>query len=154
MDVKQNNMKIDSKIISAFPGTGKTHYCNFDRSQYDPTPYGYCIDSDSSKFDKSNFPANYIEHIKSKIGKHPLIFVSSHKQVRDALVLEGLPFNLVYPDITLRSEYLDRYRQRGSSGQFIDLIDRNWTNWISELEQQTGCDHVVLMSGQYISNIM
>lgn len=146
--------KIETKIVSAFPGTGKTYYCNVDISQYDHTPYGYCIDSDSSKFDKENFPANYIEHIKLNIGRHAIIFVSSHKQVRDALVAEGLPFTLVYPDITLRSQYIDRYRQRGSSEQFIDLIDRNWEEWIRDLEKQTGCEHAVLMSDQYISNIM
>lgn len=57
-----------------------------------------CLDSDSSNFSwvkdengnntkerNPEFPKNYIEHIKSNIGKVDVIFVSSHKVVREAL---------------------------------------------------------------------
>jgi hypothetical protein len=65
-------------IVSAFPGTGKT-YCwvNTDLD---------VIDSDFSTFAKSDFPNNYIKHIKSKIGTKDIILVSSHSIVREALV--------------------------------------------------------------------
>lgn len=145
---------IQTRIVSAFPGTGKSYYCNYDISQYDPTPYGYCIDIDSSKFDKNNFPTNYIEHIKSNIGKHAIIFVSSHKVVRDALVAEGIPFTLVYPTIEQKHEYIQRYRQRGNDEKFITLVESNWYNWIVELGSQNGCDRIILKSGEYISNVM
>jgi hypothetical protein len=56
-------------------------------------PQGFATDSDSSKFDKANFPDNYIEHIKQKISEgYARIFISSHKEVREALVKNGLEF--------------------------------------------------------------
>jgi len=68
------------KVYSAFPGTGKTTYFN--------NTYKNVLDSDSSKFDKADFPSNYIEHIKRNLEDDTVekIMVSSHKDVRDALV--------------------------------------------------------------------
>lgn len=138
-------------LIAGFPGTGKTSYCYRDA---DYIPQGFCTDSDSSLFDKSNFPQNYIEHIKEKISEgYSRIFISSHKEVREALVKEGLHFTLVYPSKELKNEYIERYTQRGSSEKFIELLSNNWDNWIEELQNQKGCDHVVLKSGQFIANV-
>lgn len=142
----------ESVVVSAFPGTGKSYYCsNGDWSQY--VPEMWCTDSDSSKFDKSQFPQNYIEHIKQQIVKgYARIFVSSHKDVRDALVLNNIPFVLIYPKIELKYEYLKRYRERGSADVFINLLNDNWDNWINDCKQQTGCYHIELLSGEYVSN--
>ena len=80
-----------TKVYSAFPGVGKTTYFN--------TTNRNVLDSDSSKFDKKHFPDNYIEHIERNVmdPKVDKILVSSHKDVRDALIKKGIPFVLVYP---------------------------------------------------------
>lgn len=135
-----------TSLISAFPGTGKSHF--FKNSDLK------VLDSDSSKFDKSNFPTNYISHIKENLGKADIILISSHLDVRNALVENGLNFTLVYPDKNLKEEYLERYKNRGSDEKFIKLLNDNWNNWISELEEQTGCNHIILKSGQYISDVL
>jgi len=146
---------INSKqmLVVAFPGTGKSYYVNYgEGSGY--MPQGFATDSDSSKFDKSEFPENYIRHIKEKISDgYARIFISSHKEVRDALVENDLQFTLVYPQKELKQEYLKRYKERESSQSFIDLIDNNWDSWIEELKTQKGCNHIELESGQFISNI-
>jgi hypothetical protein len=140
-------------LVAGFPGTGKSYYCsNGDWSQY--VPQGFATDSDSSKFDKSNFPQNYIEHIKEKISEgYARIFISSHKEVRDALVENGLEFTLVYPKKELKEEYLKRYKERGSANAFINLISNNWDLWLDELKNQKGCKHIELESGQFICNV-
>lgn len=140
-------------LVAAFPGTGKSHYVNYgEGSGY--MPQGFATDSDSSKFDKSKFPANYIQHIKDKIKEgYARIFISSHKEVRDALVANGLKFTLIYPKENLKQEYLQRYKERGDIQAFIDLIDKNWSNWLFELHRQTGCTHIELESGQFVSNV-
>jgi hypothetical protein len=145
------DIKNKKLLIAAFPGTGKTSYCHRDA---DYIPQGFATDSDSSTFDKSNFPQNYIEHIKEKISEgYARIFISSHKEVRDALVENNLEFTLVYPKRELKEEYLKRYKERGSSESFINLLNNNWDNWIEELENQKGCTHIQLESGQFISNV-
>jgi hypothetical protein len=140
-------------VISGFPGTGKSYYVSRGEGS-DYMPQGFASDSDSSKFDKSNFPQNYIEHIKELIAEGTArIFVSSHKEVRDELVKEGIDFILVYPKKELKEEYIERYKQRGSSDSFIKIVSENWDNWITELENQKGCTHKQLESKQFMYDI-
>ena len=137
---------METKVISAFPGTGKS-YCfqNSDKK---------VLDSDSSTFDKKYFPDNYIKHIKDNIGKVDIIFVSSHKEVRDALVENGISYILVYPDKSLKDEYIERYKDRGNNEKFVELISSNWELWIEELQGQKGCSHVILKTYQFIGDIL
>ncbi len=112
---------IETIVVSGFPGVGKSYYVSRGEGS-DYMPQGFAIDSDSSTFDKSNFPKNYIEHIKSNIGKVKIIFVSSHKEVRDALVDAKIDFTLAYPYANLKDEYIERYKERGSDDGFINYI--------------------------------
>ena len=117
-------------VISAFPGMGKTWY--FENCQELHSSY----DSDSSKFPKDDFPRNYIEYIKEKLKEddRDIIFVSSHENVRQALIDEGIHFICIYPDINMKDEMIERYKKRGSSEAFIDNIDKNYENYISSIE--------------------
>lgn len=141
-----------TKIISAFPGTGKSYYFQ--------NNLGKCIDSDSSLFswvkdsDGNNtnernpeFPINYIEHIKENIGKYKYIFVSSHKEVREALKNSCLYFYLLYPGIGRKTEFIERYIGRGSPEGFIKLVESNWESWISECAAEDSCRRHVMTEG-------
>ena len=133
-------------LISAFPGTGKTYFFN--------NTDKIVLDSDSSKFDKKDFPQNYINHIKNNIDKADIILISSHKEVRDALVANNLYFTLVYPEKNLKDDYVLRYLNRGSPDVFIFLLKNNWDLWIDELKNQENCNHIVLKRNQYIFDII
>ena len=136
-----------TKIISAFPGTGKSHYHN---AHPDTT-----LDSDSSMFSKSDdFPENYINHIKENIGKYDIIFVSSHKVVRDALRNNCMFFYLIYPSKDQKDIYLDRYRKRGSPDQFVKLIKDNWDCWIDECSDVTECVNMQMTCFDYMDAII
>lgn len=135
-----------TRIISAFPGTGKTFY---HKLHPDTT-----LDSDSSNFSwirrvgKENiknpeFPNNYIKHIQENIGKYDFIFVSSHKEVRDALKHNCLFFYLIYPKPMMKDIYIQRYKDRNSPQSFIDLLSANWDNWINQCEfEEFGCKNI------------
>jgi len=141
-----------TEVISAFPGTGKTHfYRNTDLK---------VLDSDSSDFSwlskgvrNPDFPNNYIRYIKDNMGHAKIILVSSHPEVRRALVEERIDFRLVYPERELRDEYVERFRQRDSGQRFVQLLSENWNAWISEMETQRGCVHSVLKSGEYLGDL-
>jgi len=137
----------NTMLLSAFPGTGKSHLFRNPGNKV-------ILDSDSSTFDKSDFPANYIRHIKENIGKADIICISSHEEVRNALVENDLYFTLIYPDISLKEDYVERYIERGSPEGFVNLISKNWDQWISELDNQEGCDKLVLQKGEYISDVI
>lgn len=110
------------------------------------------LDSDSSKFDKRHFPQNYIEHIKSAIEDNKVVLASSHDTVRNALIKEKIPFTLVYPDVSLKEEYIERYSKRGSPEAFIKLISSNWEKWLEECEDLSSplVTKVKLKSGEFL----
>ena len=131
-------------IISAMPCCGKTYCFNHYQNDYS------ILDSDSSNFswekDKngkntkvrnSNFPTNYMEYIDNSIGKVDFIFISSHKIVREALVKNNIKFLLVYPEITCKQEYLMRAKERGSSEDFINMLNNNWVDFYNDIRNQS-----------------
>ena len=136
----------ETQLVSAFPGTGKSYY--FKKSNKE------VLDSDSSTFDKSKFPENYIEHIKKNMGIVDVILISSHEEVRDALVSAKLDFTLIYPDKSLKKEYIQRYKDRGNEEGFIKLLDTNWDSWLGDVLNQKNAKHIVLNSGEYLTDVI
>lgn len=136
------------KVICGFPGVGKSTVFE-NREQYTIN----ILDSDSSTFDKALFPANYIAHIKEQIEGDNVILCSSHDTVRNALVAENIPFHLVFPAITLKMEYLDRYVQRGSPKAFVDMMYNKWSEFIEGCIAQTGCTKTILRAGQFMNDV-
>lgn len=141
----------DKVIISGFPGIGKSELFKI---------YGEfkVSDSDSSKFPKDNFPANYISHIKDLIANSnkKYILISSHKVVRDALIAENIPFFLVYPNENCKDEYINRYIKRGSPEAFVTLLSNNFSNFVQECKTTNSpiVTHIELTDGQYLSDTL
>lgn len=148
---KFESMSIDDKkstiLISAFPGVGKS-YLFKNLKDYK------ILDSDSSTFDKDLFPGNYIDHIKQNIGVVDIIMISTHDVVRQQLEENGLFFVLVYPDISLKDEYIGRYNERGNDDNFIKILGENWDNWINDIEKQKGCLKIKLQSGEFLGDFI
>ena len=138
-----------TRIISAFPGTGKSVY-----HKNHPTT---TLDSDSSNFSwvevdgvklrNPQFPANYIEHIKENIGKYEFIFVSSHAEVRNALKDNCIFFYWITPVPERKEEFIQRYKDRGNQEGFIKLLEGNWEKWMNEfyLDDGLGCKKISMI---------
>lgn len=144
---------MNTKIISGFPGIGKSYLFNNNNGLI-------ILDSDSSQFSwlekgvrNPDFPQNYIEHIKSNIGKVDMILVSSHKQVRDALKDNGIKYILVYPADRLKREYLERFIDRGNESSFIGFMFDNWDSFIDEIKEELFPTKLRLWNGEYLSDI-
>lgn len=139
-----------TKIICGFAGIGKTT-----TTQGNKYPQYKFIDLDSSQFDKAGFPANYLEMIDIHFtqGIYDFILVSTHPDVIKGLIEkdygEGV-VHLVYPEYkqdmrhaewcsrenaSLKEMFLERYEKRGSSSEFIEMMDRNFWGFVSGLEQ-------------------
>ena len=147
---------IKTKIISAFPACGKTYMFN---NGYEDKAI---LDSDSIKFSwladgktrNPDFPANYIEHIKSNIGKVDYILVSSHIDVRKALEEAGLYWCFVVPDESLMLEWVGRCYVRGNDEGFIKAMIDNWSDWTGNLSDPMPSGKVTLSSGEYLKDKM
>jgi len=114
-------------VISAFPACGKSYAFNNFQDSYS------ILDSDSSKFDKTYFPDNYIKHIKENLGKVDIIFVSSHQVVREALTNNDIRFVTIYPDFDCKDDWLKRMKDRGNTEAFINQQDSKWNEWVKNV---------------------
>lgn len=136
-----------TKIISAFPGTGKTVVSDLSES---------IIDSDSSRFSKEHgeFPSNYLAHINRIIagGKASHILVSTHPELLETFHRLGMEFTLVYPSPDLKEEYLERYRNRGSDPEFIKSMEIRFDEMVERCADQEGCEHIMLEAGEHLWN--
>lgn len=148
-DLSLQREPINGRVIAGFPGVGKSYMFKTDPDRY--------ADSDSSTFDKSDFPANYIRHIvKLLADTDKTIFVSTHAEVREALVEAGIPYVLVYPELGLQDEYLQRYSERGSPEPFLNLMRNKWDDFV------TGCQHtdnpmvqhIELQAGERLADVI
>lgn len=146
-----------TKIISAFPGTGKSYFTSIsgqknivDLDSGDFT-LGYAADG---KIRNPDFPDNYLRAIKKCIGKADILFVGCQPETIATLKQEGILFTLVYPERGLKNEYINRFRERRNQRSFINLLNRNWDLFLDFLESQKDCEHIMLGSEQYISDAM
>lgn len=123
------------KVIAGFPGVGKSYI-----TRQNPVD---CSDSDSSLFhwlDGSSigqpdiphpdWPNNYIQHIKQQLRRREFVFVSTHTEVLDALRRNDISYYLLMPRVDRRDEFIERYRQRGSSREFIERLSANWNSFL------------------------
>lgn len=144
-----NNRK-KTFVISAFPGCGKS-YCfgaykdNFAMLDSDSSRFSWVVDENGESTGERHpdFPSNYIEHIKSNIGKVDIIFVSSHDIVRDALRAADIKTVMVSPKREMKDIWLDRLSKRGSEDKFVDFISSKWNDFIDGMENDTS-ENVVL----------
>lgn len=139
-----------AKIVSAFPGTGKTTFFR-DSGML-------VLDSDSSDFSwkspnvrNPDFPLNYIDHISKWQMNADFILVSSHIEVRTALREAKLEYCVVYPKIGLKQEYLDRFTKRGSPDHFVEMMNNNWDKFIIGMKEDRTPYHIELVSGEFLN---
>lgn len=148
---------MDTTIISAFPGCGKSYYYNEHKKNRiildsDSSDFSWTKDENGIKTKERNpdFPQNYIKHIQENIGKADIIFVSSHDNVRKALCENDIPYYLFYPSRDRKYEWLQRFVDRGNNQGFVDFISDNWDKFIDEIEAETYPIKVTLGKNEYI----
>ncbi len=160
-------------IVSAFPACGKTYA--FEKMKNIKSLN--VLDSDSSKFSwiweteweddyekgsvpvkvrkrNPNFPNNYIQHIKENMDNTNYLFVSSHKEVREALKENNIPYVLVYPERDRLNEWVGRCYIRGNDKAFIDTMIEHWDEWITECENEDGCTEKIPLKSGYLLELI
>jgi adenylate kinase family enzyme len=138
------------RVICGFPGVGKTTLFNKLAGTHFPI-----LDSDSSKFDKSEFPANYIAHIKQALEQGFWVLCSTHTAVRTALAEAGIAYAIAAPAHKyLKDEYMKRYHERGSPEAFLKLMDEKWDEFMDDVwvNDKHGV-HIGLGEGEYLERI-
>lgn len=141
-----------TKVIAGFPGVGKSTFFRRNMgemkvSDSDSSQFSWIHDENGVKTRNPDFPLNYIRHIQTMIiNGYDIIFVSTHKEVIDALKENFIEFTIVYPSCLLKDTYINRYEVRGSDEAFIKLLSSKWDSFIDDIESVEGVDKVKLVA--------
>ncbi len=153
------NWKMTGKIICGYPGVGKSTVAANRTDIVDAESSGFSHPFNPETFVQevsSEFPMNYVEHIKklaSKIGGYEYVLVSCHKEVREELDAQGIPYVVVIPEIECKNEYMKRYLKRGDKSEFIAQMYANWEDWHKEIEQNAPAV-IHLSAGETLADIL
>lgn len=112
----------------------------------DSSLFSWIYDENGNKTNQRNpdFPNNYIQHIKDHLETEDVIFVSSHKSVREALKQNNVPYFLIYPQEGMKEEWLNRFKNRGNDKTFIDFQDEHWNEFIDDMKNEEYPTHIEL----------
>ncbi len=127
------------QIIAAFHGTGKSYFTKrynqeiFNILDLDTSDFSHKLDSSNVKVINPEFPSNFISTLINN-SSHDLALIPVDKSVLNLLIEKNIEFEIIYPDVSLRSDYVLRYIERGSSDDFIRFIDAKFEKLIYEIE--------------------
>ena len=135
-----------TNIISAFCGTGKSYLCTKSKGKF--------IELECWRYsNKPEFPQNIIKDILSKDTTVTGIFISTNPIVLNALP-KYINTIIVYPELSLKEEYIKRFIKRGSSNDFILTLSKYWELWITEAMRNKRSCPIVLKSKQYLESVL
>lgn len=143
-------------VICGFPGIGKSTAEMAGKIAIDmeSTSYHFIFD-ENGKSENPKWPGNYVDVIEemARNGTESYILVSTHKEVRDELIMRGIDYVIVMPQWNLKDEYLARYLYRGSPAHFISEMSYNWERDMKNLSDDDA-PVIMLTSGMYLTDIL
>lgn len=153
-----------NKIISVFPGIGKTTLVQINKNYIDLESSDYkWIDIDktlpieerkgTAKTINPDFPNNYIKKINELTSMGFNVLISSHKEVREALQAQGIEYTIILPSLDMKEEMISRYLSRGNQESFVNLLKTNYEKFVGDLSIDPN-EKIILKSGQYLSDLV
>lgn len=148
-------------FVIAFTATGKTSLARNYKNVIDmeSTKYKY-LGECSENFKSTNrdinndWPNNYFKALNSVRDKYDYILVAD-EIVNEFLVKNNYEYWIVYPDISLKEEYLNRCKNRGNNDEFIYWYSRLWDEWINISKNDLHASkHIELKSNQYLEDVL
>lgn len=146
IDLSRKRLGIETAVICGFPGLGKSSTAN-----------EYIVDLDSADFMGPNRWEDYEEAIKEHIGRVDYILVSCHPETRAILKNLGIHYYIAYPSRELKEEYLERYRKRGDSPEFTNLLGNSFNYFINSIESDDyeSCTKIrIVKPGRYMKDVI
>lgn len=108
---------VNTKLIAAWPGTGKTYICQKTDLKAIEIEYWQYKQKGFNIKTRELAINEYINDVSDQIGKVDYIFLATDPE--GLKLLQQFNIILVYPQQELRSQYLDRYIDRNSATDFI-----------------------------------
>lgn len=130
-------------IVSVFEGLD-------DLSAYEDSSGIYVMRNTSHGVD--SYVNDLVERIVSEEYKY--IITRDHEQVRFKLLERGLKVITLFPSISLKGEYLKRYKANGEDPAFLDIAGNNWEQWINNYHTIPHCNETRIESTKMEDTIL
>lgn len=108
-------------IICGFPGTGKSVMARMSK----------WVDLESTPFEKDWW--RYAKVAKHMSDRDYMVMVSTHRELLECFEQMEVSYTVVVPPVSDKDIYINRYKQRGNTDDFISTVEANWENWISDI---------------------
>jgi len=100
------------------------------------------------------WPQNYCDVAITLRGSANIVLMSSHPVVVQEMVNRGENVILVYPNESQEADYRERLNKLIKKTPVVESLMSNFQKWVAEARAQTGCRHIVLERGQYLSDVL
>lgn len=158
-----------------FSGIGKTHISNDNNTFIDleSSKFKYKLTAREEELERMKGDRNrelrdvdwhqdYIEAIEENLKKYDYVLIWIALDTLKELLSRGHKVTVVIPesDQLVKDEYIDRYRQRGNTEQFIeDILDSWGSKLMLFLDYVDGLDDnsvkiIKLKSGEYLKDVI
>lgn len=163
-------------IIMAYMGTGKTELENrYDNVvDFDFQDYKYIYDesirhlpleqrkgSTSLRTENPNYPENFLKDALKLLDEGKIVVSPFIKHVFEAYDSEefkkqakDVRIILVCPERNNFLEYVERFKQRGNSAEFISRREKEFSSLVDLFEQATDYERVTIKKGEYLSSAL
>ncbi len=163
--------KINCRVILCGPAIGKTYLAEHDNHFVDidglRAAYKYgLIDSNSIDFEKGKLNRGKVINkdsmefskklLQDTIDNNKIALISYHEDLVNYLIDNNIDYCLVYADISLRKEYINRMINRGNQENFIKEMtdEEKWIEFYNIDEKDTKPKYKIkLKKGQYLSDV-
>lgn len=127
-------------VVYAFPATGKTFLCKKNKNCIELTSEKYhWADQNINENNKGlyhnvneNWPTNYLRAIEYYKEIYDYVFITHSGSV---LCKENnIPYDLIYPSVECKEEYISRMIKRGNNIEFIKNMEDHFKQYIESLD--------------------
>lgn len=140
-------------IIMGFPGCGKQTFYN---NAYESLPPKAAMATvDPKDCNPNNFEEDFIRLVNEKMDNYDVVFIPFKQGVMRIMADAEIDYDLFYPDLSRRLEFLKNFVIGRRNQNDIREIDKNWILWIKtiELESSEYCHkHCLKNQGEFIGN--
>lgn len=156
---------MSSIIIAGFPGVGKSTAAKHNHADFvdmESSIYHWDFDDNGNRIPDTNWPNNYVDAIQKNFeffnvveygGRKKITFIltSTHNEVLGEMKKRNLPFFIVAPSKKDKKFYLDTYKKRGNSEEFINKLDKNFESFLEDLDS---CEVPIFrMSNRFLEDV-
>lgn len=98
---------------------------------------------------------SYFNKVMSVVDENDIVFVDASTAVRDKLNENNVDYDIFYPSIERRGEFIENQVRKRTNPKIIRSLDKDFEKWVKEIEddESPNCyKHKLNNQGEFIGN--